>query len=203
MPLPYVVTRMVMVRPLSPRVGLRREPIVVAVRAGRPEVTSQAARLAQSTGAPPGTRTPDPRIKSLSVASSEGFTGVRAAAQLGGAYSAELGRTVVNCNPNCNPGGWWARSPFRHERHPYRGRLSHATGCRGGAARRAAPSGSRAPAFRPPGDPDAAHPWWRHRRRLVDAIWTLMLFCDRPETPVTIFAGLREPYTTRILQMSS
>jgi hypothetical protein len=30
-----------------------------------------------------------------------------------------------------------------------------------------------------------------------------MLFCDGPETPVTILAGLRKPDTTRILQMSS
>jgi hypothetical protein len=27
-----------------------------------------------------------------------------------------------------------------------------------------------------------------------------MLFCDRPETPVTILAGIRKPDTTRILQ---
>ena len=41
------------------------------------------------------------------------------------------------------------------------------------------------------------------RRRLADAIRTLMLFCDRPETPVTIFADLPKPDATRILQMSS
>jgi hypothetical protein len=45
----------------------------------------------------------DHRIKSLSGASSPGFMGVRAAAQPGIAYSAEPGRTAVNCNPNCNP----------------------------------------------------------------------------------------------------
>jgi hypothetical protein len=34
--------------------------------------------------------------------------GVRAAAQPGGAYPGERGRTAVNCNPNCNRGlsGW-------------------------------------------------------------------------------------------------
>jgi len=51
----------------------------------------------------PGPRTPNPRIKSLSAANSQGFIGVRAAAQPGSACPAELGRTAVNCNPNCNP----------------------------------------------------------------------------------------------------
>jgi hypothetical protein len=41
----------------------------------------------------------EPRIKSLSGASSPGFTGVRAAARTGSAYSNELGCTGVNCNP--------------------------------------------------------------------------------------------------------
>jgi hypothetical protein len=45
------------------------------------------------------------RIKSLSAASSPEFAGVRAAAQTGRAYPDELGRTAVNCNPNCNPAG--------------------------------------------------------------------------------------------------
>ena len=45
---------------------------------------------------------PDPRIKSLSGASSPGFMRVRAAAQIACAYSSELCRTGVNCNPNCN-----------------------------------------------------------------------------------------------------
>jgi hypothetical protein len=48
---------------------------------------------------------PNPRIKSLSVASSRGFVRVRAAAQIACTYSRELHRTGVNCNPNCNPGG--------------------------------------------------------------------------------------------------
>jgi hypothetical protein len=44
-----------------------------------------------------------PRIKSLSGVSSRGFMSVRATGQTARAYSGELGRTVVNCNPNCNP----------------------------------------------------------------------------------------------------
>jgi hypothetical protein len=44
-----------------------------------------------------------PRIKSFSGASSAGFTSVRAAGPTARAYSGELGRTAVNCNPNCNP----------------------------------------------------------------------------------------------------
>ena len=55
------------------------------------------------TGAPPGTRTPNPRIKSLTGARSPGFMSVRAACQTACAYWGELGRTRVNCNPNCNP----------------------------------------------------------------------------------------------------
>src|SRR6266487_3555167 len=46
----------------------------------------------------------DPRIKSLSGGSSREFTGVRAAGRTARAYLSELGRTAVNCNPNCNPG---------------------------------------------------------------------------------------------------
>jgi hypothetical protein len=46
----------------------------------------------------------NPRIKSLSGASSPGFIGVRAAGQAGGAYLDERSRTAVNCNPDCNPG---------------------------------------------------------------------------------------------------
>jgi hypothetical protein len=57
---------------------------------------------------------PNQRIKSLSVASSQEFMGIRAAAQPRGAYSAEPGRTAVNCNPNCNPDACgWACSPPR------------------------------------------------------------------------------------------
>jgi hypothetical protein len=41
----------------------------------------------------------NPRIKSLSGASSARFTDVRAAAQTGCAYSDELDCTGVNCNP--------------------------------------------------------------------------------------------------------
>jgi GrpB-like predicted nucleotidyltransferase (UPF0157 family) len=44
------------------------------------------------------------RIKSLSRARSPGFIGVRAAGQTACAYSSELGRTGVNCNPYCSPG---------------------------------------------------------------------------------------------------
>src|SRR5215469_13999838 len=70
------------------------------------------------TGAPPGTRTPNPRIKSLSGASSPGFIRVRAAAQIACLYSCELRRTGVNCNPNCNPatprGSESAEPPFGH-----------------------------------------------------------------------------------------
>jgi hypothetical protein len=44
------------------------------------------------------------RIKSLSGASSQGFTRVRPAGQNPRVYPGELGRTAVNCNPNCNPG---------------------------------------------------------------------------------------------------
>jgi hypothetical protein len=55
------------------------------------------------TGAPPGTRTPNPRIKRSSGACSPEFMGVRAAAQTPHADPGELGRTAVNCNPNCNP----------------------------------------------------------------------------------------------------
>jgi hypothetical protein len=51
----------------------------------------------------PPARNLNPRIKSLSVASSPEFMAVRAAAQPRAAYSAEPGRTAVNCNPNCNP----------------------------------------------------------------------------------------------------
>src|SRR5689334_22344545 len=47
---------------------------------------------------------PNQRIKSLSGARSRGFIGVRAPGQAGRAYSGELGRTGVNCNPDCNPG---------------------------------------------------------------------------------------------------
>jgi hypothetical protein len=39
----------------------------------------------------------------LNVASSQEFTGVRVAAQIRHVYPDERGRTVVNCNPNCNP----------------------------------------------------------------------------------------------------
>ena len=54
------------------------------------------------TGAPPGTRTPNPRIQSLSMASSLGFMGVRAAGRTACVYPGELGWTAVNCNPKCN-----------------------------------------------------------------------------------------------------
>ena len=46
---------------------------------------------------------PSPRIKSLSEPGSPGFIGVRAAGQAGHWYLGELGRTAVNCNPDCNP----------------------------------------------------------------------------------------------------
>ena len=55
---------------------------------------SSAVRLTGSVA-----RGPNPRIKSLSAASSLGFTGVRAAAQTGCAYSDERDRIGVNCNP--------------------------------------------------------------------------------------------------------
>ena len=45
------------------------------------------------------------RIKSLSGASSQGFMAIRAAGYTVCADLGELGRTGVNCNPNCNPGG--------------------------------------------------------------------------------------------------
>jgi hypothetical protein len=68
------------------------------------------------TGALPGTRTSNPRIKSLSGAGSPGFMRVRAAAQAPRAYPGELGRIAVNCNPNCNPRCLdligWARCSF-------------------------------------------------------------------------------------------
>jgi hypothetical protein len=54
-------------------------------------------------GAPPGTRTPNPRIKSSSGARSPAFMSVRAAGQEGCAYSGELSRTAVNCNPKLQP----------------------------------------------------------------------------------------------------
>jgi len=46
---------------------------------------------------------PEQRIKSLSGESSLEFIGVRAAGHVACAYSDEPVRTVVNCNPNCNP----------------------------------------------------------------------------------------------------
>src|SRR5215831_12849450 len=69
----------------------------------RPAEYSRKASAQVRTGAPPGTRTPNPRIKSLSGARSPGFTGVRTATQTPRAHPGELGRTAVNCNPNCNP----------------------------------------------------------------------------------------------------
>jgi hypothetical protein len=54
-------------------------------------------------GGAPGARTLNQRIKSFSGASSPGFISVRAAGQTAYAYPGELGWTLVNCNPNCNP----------------------------------------------------------------------------------------------------
>jgi hypothetical protein len=53
------------------------------------------------------------RIKSSCGADSLGFISVRAAAQTVCAYFVELGRTAVNCNPDCNPDscfGWLIRA---------------------------------------------------------------------------------------------
>jgi hypothetical protein len=46
----------------------------------------------------------NPRIQSLSAASSLGFIGVHAAAQTARAYPGETGWKAVDCNPNCKPG---------------------------------------------------------------------------------------------------
>jgi len=74
---------------------------------GGPDWRNEAKKRQVRGGAPPGTRTPNPRIKSLSAAGSPGLTGVRTAAQTPRAYLGELGRTAVTCNPDCNP---WADS---------------------------------------------------------------------------------------------
>src|SRR5262249_28435321 len=70
----------------------------------KPRRSRDRGVIAVQAGAPPGTRTPNPRIKSLSGARLPGFIGVRTAAQTECAYFHELGCIGVNCNPNCNPG---------------------------------------------------------------------------------------------------
>jgi hypothetical protein len=46
-----------------------------------------------------------PRIKRLIGPRPPGFVDARLAGQAGCAYPGELGRTTVNCNPDCNPDG--------------------------------------------------------------------------------------------------
>ena len=58
-----------------------------------------ASSVAIAPGEPRDAVKFDHRIKSLSGASSAGFTGVRTAAQIGSAYADELDRTRVNCQP--------------------------------------------------------------------------------------------------------
>ena len=95
-------------------------PVAARVAALLAPLLASAARVAclawEFAGGAPGARTLNPRIKSLNVASSPEFTGVRVAAQTRRAYPGELRWTVVNCNPNCNHGvhpwqrGRWGRS---------------------------------------------------------------------------------------------
>ncbi len=63
-----------------------------------PPGNARKRRFCRSTGAPPGTRTPNPRIKSLPKPSSSRFTRARCTAQGHGAYWYERGCTCMNCN---------------------------------------------------------------------------------------------------------
>src|SRR5215471_2321560 len=69
-------------------------------------------------------------------------------------------------------------------------RLSLATGGAVAATESSqASSGLGITSVPPAGEPRSAHPWWRRGRRFVDETLALMPFCDRPETPATLFAG--------------
>jgi Transposase IS116/IS110/IS902 family len=96
--------------------------------------------LPGQTGAPPGTRTPNPRIKSLSGPSSPGLRCVRATAQLACMYSCELRRTWVNCNPNCNPGRLGGSGRRLHLRLAGRRPWSARSPPRSSACRRSGPA---------------------------------------------------------------
>jgi hypothetical protein len=64
----------------------------------RPAGCSRRTSAQVRKGVPPGTRTPNPRIKSLTRARSEGFMRGRSAGQVVGTTSVEQVRTKTNGN---------------------------------------------------------------------------------------------------------